>query len=160
MALKFYNTLTRKKQIFKPLQDKRVGLYTCGPTVYNYAHIGNLRTYIFEDILRRVLEYNGYNVRHIMNITDVEDKIIRDAKKTGKTIYKFTEPYEKSFYGDLKNLNIKKDEKGYIEVNEKISPHNFSSRLANNRLSCVENMAYSPPLYSSPNCLTSYKVLP
>ena len=108
MALKFYNTLTRKKQIFKPLQDKRVGLYTCGPTVYNYAHIGNLRTYIFEDILRRVLEYNGYNVRHIMNITDVEDKIIRDAKKTGKTIYKFTEPYEKSFYGDLKNLNIKK----------------------------------------------------
>jgi len=107
MALKLYNTLTRKKQIFKPLRSKRVGLYTCGPTVYNFAHIGNLRTYIFEDILRRVLEYNSYNVRHIMNITDVEDKIIRDAKKTGKTIYEFTEPYEKAFYSDFKKLNIK-----------------------------------------------------
>src|SRR3989344_2082059 len=107
MALKLYNTLTRKKQIFKPLRSKRVGLYTCGPTVYNFAHIGNLRTYIFEDILRRVLEYNRYNVRHIMNITDVEDKIIRDSKKTGKTIYEFTEPYEKAFYSDFKKLNIK-----------------------------------------------------
>src|SRR3989344_5869599 len=81
MALKFYNTLTRKKENFKPLKDKGAGLYTCGPTVYNYAHIGNLRTYIFEDILRRVLEYSGYKVKHIMNITDVEDKIIRDLKK-------------------------------------------------------------------------------
>src|SRR3989338_7316975 len=107
MALKLYNTLTRKKQIFKLLHDKQVGLYTCGPTVYNFAHIVNLRTYIFEDILRRVLEYNSYNVRHIMNITDVEDKIIRDAKKTGKTIYEFTEPYEKAFYSDFKKLNIK-----------------------------------------------------
>src|SRR3989339_2178541 len=107
-TLYLFNTLTHTKEEFKPLRKGKVSLYTCGPTVYNYAHIGNLRTYIFEDILRRVLEYNGYNVRHIMNITDVEDKIIRDAKKTGKTIYKFTEPYEKSFYGDLKNLNIKK----------------------------------------------------
>lgn len=108
MALKFYNTLTRKKQIFKPLQDKRIGLYTCGPTVYNYAHIGNLRTYVFADVLQKTLEYNGYKVKHIMNITDIEDKIIREAKKTEKTIYEFTEPYEKSFYGDLKKLNIKK----------------------------------------------------
>lgn len=108
MAVKFYNILTRKKQVFKPLYGKRVGLYTCGPTVYNYAHIGNLRTYIFEDFLRRVLEYNGYKVKHIMNITDVEDKIIAAAKKTGKSIYKFTEPYEKAFYNDLKKLNIKK----------------------------------------------------
>lgn len=108
MAVKFYNTLTRKKEIFKPLRPKQVGLYTCGPTVYNYAHIGNFRTYIFEDILRRTLEYSGYRVRHIMNITDVEDKIIREAKKSGKSIYEFTEPYEKAFYGDLKKLNIEK----------------------------------------------------
>lgn len=108
MALKLYNILTRKKQIFKPLRNKRVGLYACGPTVYNYAHIGNLRTYIFEDILRRILEYNGYKVKHIMNITDVEDKIIRDAEKSRKTIYEFTKPYEKSFYDDLGKLNIKK----------------------------------------------------
>ena len=106
MALKFYNTLTRKKQIFKPLRPKQVGLYTCGPTVYNYAHIGNLRTYIFEDILRRVLEYSGYKVKHIMNITDVEDKIIRDSKTAGKTIFEFVKPYEKSFFDDLKKLNI------------------------------------------------------
>ncbi len=88
-----------------------MGLYTCGPTVYNYAHIGNLRTYIFEDILRRALEYSGYKVKHIMNITDVEDKIIGGAKKAGKTIYEFTEPYEKAFYGDLKKLNIKEASK-------------------------------------------------
>jgi cysteinyl-tRNA synthetase len=108
MALKLYNTLTRKKQVFKPLHGKWVGLYTCGPTVYNYTHIGNLRTYIFEDILHRVLEYNGYRVKHVMNITDVDDKIIRDAKKAQKLIYEFTEPYEKAFYSDLKKLNIKK----------------------------------------------------
>lgn len=107
MAVKLYNTLTRKKQVFKPLHNKRVGLYTCGPTVYNFAHIGNLRTYIFEDVLRRVLEYSGYKVKHVMNITDVEDKIIRDAKKAGKPIYEFTGSYEKAFYNDLKKINIK-----------------------------------------------------
>lgn len=85
-----------------------VGLYTCGPTVYNFAHIGNLRTYIFEDILRRALEYAGFKVRHVMNITDVEDKIIRDSKKEGKDIFEFVKPYEKGFYEDLAKLNIKK----------------------------------------------------
>ena len=68
--MKLYNTLTRKKQEFKPINGKTVGLYTCGPTVYNYAHIGNLRTYIFEDFLRRTLEHVGYQVNHVMNITD------------------------------------------------------------------------------------------
>ena len=106
MAVKLYNQLSRKKEVFKSLRPKKVGLYTCGPTVYNYAHIGNLRTYVFEDILRRTLEYSGYKVKHVMNITDVEDKIIRDAKKAGKPIYEFTGPYEKAFYGDLKKLNI------------------------------------------------------
>ncbi len=100
-----YNTLARKKEIFKPLRKDWVGLYTCGPTVYNFVHIGNLRTYIFEDVLRRTLEYAGYKVKHVMNITDVEDKIIRDAKKSGKTIYEFTRPFEKAFFEDVKKLN-------------------------------------------------------
>jgi len=111
MALKLYNTLTRKKEIFKPIKDKLVGLYTCGPTVYDYAHIGNLRTYIFEDILQKTLEYNGYKVKHVMNITDVEDKIIRDSKKAKKSIFDFVKPYEKAFFEDLKKLNIKKAHK-------------------------------------------------
>ena len=108
MALKLYNILTRKKQLFKPLKDKMVGLYACGPTVYNYAHIGNLRTYIFEDILKRALEFNGYEVKYVMNITDVEDKIIRDSKKAKKNILDFVKPYEKAFFEDLKKLNIEK----------------------------------------------------
>ena len=115
--LKFYNTLIRKKQIFKPLKDKKVGLYTCGPTVYWFAHIGNLRTYIFEDILKRVLEYNGYKVKHIMNITDVghltsnadtgEDKLEKGAKREKKTVWEIAEFYTKAFKQDIKRLNIK-----------------------------------------------------
>lgn len=119
MDLKLFNTLTRKKEIFKPLNDKKVGLYTCGPTVYNYAHIGNLRTYIFEDILRRTLEYKNYKVRHIMNITDVEDKIIKKANLTNQTIFEFTLPYEKAFFYDLEKLNIKKASK-YPKATEHI----------------------------------------
>lgn len=116
--IKLYNTLTRKKEVFRPLHDKkalrhgsgRVGLYTCGPTVYNYAHIGNLRTYVFEDILRRTLKYSGYQVRQVMNITDIEDKIIKRAIKEGKNIYAITNPYTKIFFNDLKKLNIEKAE--------------------------------------------------
>lgn len=116
--LKFYNTFTRKKEIFKPLHDKKVGLYTCGPTVYNYAHIGNLRTYIFEDILARTLEYDGYQVKHVMNITDVghltsdadtgEDKIEKEAKKERKSVWQIADFYTKAFFGDLQKLNIEK----------------------------------------------------
>ncbi|MEK7481885.1 MAG: cysteine--tRNA ligase, partial [Patescibacteria group bacterium] len=108
--IKFFNTLTRKKQIFKPLYDKRVGLYTCGPTVYDYAHLGNLRTYIFEDILRRTLKYNGYKIKQVMNITDVEDKIIGKMRQENKKLPEITEPYTKIFFGDLKKLNIEKAE--------------------------------------------------
>ncbi len=82
-------------------------MYACGPTVYSYVHIGNLRTYIFEDILRRTLEISGYKVKHVMNITDVEDKIIRDAARAGMDIGTFVQPYEKSFFEDLVKLNIK-----------------------------------------------------
>lgn len=115
--LKFYNTLTRKKEVFKPLKRGRVGVWTCGPTVYWYAHIGNLRTYIFEDILKRVLEYNGYKIKHIMNITDVghltsdadtgEDKIEVGAKRERKTAWQIAKFYEVAFKKDIKKLNIK-----------------------------------------------------
>ena len=111
-----YNTLTRKKEEFEPIDKSEVGLYACGPTVYNYAHIGNLRTYIFEDILKRVLEYNGYKVKHVMNITDVghltddgdmgEDKLEKGAKREGKTAWEIAEFYTKAFKKDLKLLNI------------------------------------------------------
>jgi len=116
MELYLYNTLTRKKEIFKPLQDKEVGLYTCGPTVYNFAHIGNLRTFIFEDILKRALLYNGYRVKHIMNITDVghltgdrdmgEDKMEKGAQREGKTAWEIAEFYTQSFKQDMTHLNI------------------------------------------------------
>ena len=101
-----YNALSRRKEIFKPMRATWVGLYTCGPTVYNFAHIGNLRTYLFEDVLRRTLEYGGYRVRHVMNLTDVDDKIIRDAARQGETIFDFVKPYEAAFFEDLKKLNI------------------------------------------------------
>ena len=114
--IKLYNTLTRKKEIFKPLKNKKVGLYTCGPTVYWFAHIGNLRTYIFEDILKRVLIYNGYKVKHVMNITDVghlvsdqdvgEDKILIAAKREKKSAREIARFYERAFKRDLKRLNI------------------------------------------------------
>jgi cysteinyl-tRNA synthetase len=114
--IKLYNTLTRKKEIFRPLKDKKVGLYTCGPTVYWFAHIGNLRTYIFEDILKRVLIYNGYKVKHVMNITDVghlvsdqdvgEDKILVAAKRERKSAKEIARFYERAFKRDLKRLNI------------------------------------------------------
>src|SRR3989338_1912828 len=105
-TIKLYNFLTRKKEIFKPTKKGQVGLYTCGPTVYNYAHIGNLRTYIFEDVLRRTLESAGYKVKHVINITDVEDKIIKNAREAQKSIFEFTKPYEAAFYNDIKKLNI------------------------------------------------------
>lgn len=111
-----FNTLSRQKEEFKPIRDKQVGLYTCGPTVYNYAHIGNLRTYIFEDILKRVLIYNGYNVKHVMNITDVghltddadqgEDKMEKGSHREGKTAWEIAEFYTKAFEDDLIKLNI------------------------------------------------------
>lgn len=104
--LKLYNYLTRKKETFRPLQKGRVGLYTCGPTVYNYAHIGNLRTYVFEDVLRRTLEFSGLRVRHVMNVTDVDDKTIRDARRAGKPLKVFTDFYAREFFKDVRRLNI------------------------------------------------------
>ncbi len=111
-----YNTMSRTKEPFKPLDSKEVKLYACGPTVYNYAHIGNLRTYIFEDFLRRTLEFNDYKVSHVMNITDVghltsdaddgEDKMAKGAKREKKTPWEIAKFYEKAFLDDMDQLNL------------------------------------------------------
>lgn len=117
--MKLYNILTNKKEFFKPLKNRKVNMYTCGPTVYWYAHLGNFRTYIFEDILRRALKYSGYKVKQVMNITDVEDKIINKAKSENKNIFQITKPYTKIFLKDIKKLNIQKAEK-YPKATEHI----------------------------------------
>jgi len=109
--IKLFNTLSGRKETFKPLKAKTARIYACGPTVYSQAHIGNLRTYIFEDILRRTLKFNGYKTRQIMNITDVEDKIIRASIQEKRSISGITRPVEKIFLEDLKKLNIEKAEK-------------------------------------------------
>jgi cysteinyl-tRNA synthetase len=106
MAMKFYNTLTRRKESFKPLKKKKVGIYSCGPTVYGFAHIGNYRAYVFEDVLCRLLRARGYQVHQIMNITDVDDKTIRGSMDEGKTLSEYTQPFREVFFGDLKTLHI------------------------------------------------------
>src|SRR5918911_2807503 len=111
MALRFYNTLTQQVEDLTPLHDNEVRMYTCGPTVYNYAHIGNLRTFTFEDILRRWLRARGYRLNHVMNITDVEDKIIRNAAAEGKSIAEYTETYTKAFLEDAAALRLQPPER-------------------------------------------------
>ena len=111
MALRFYNTLTQQVEPFQPLEDNIVRMYTCGPTVYNYAHIGNLRTFTFEDILRRWLIYRGYQMDHVMNITDVDDKIIRNAAAEGKTLAEYTAKYTDAFLEDTAALRLQRPER-------------------------------------------------
>ncbi|MFW6261295.1 MAG: cysteine--tRNA ligase [Spirochaetota bacterium] len=116
MALRLFNTMGRKLEEFVPITDGYVGLYCCGPTVYNYAHIGNLRTYVFEDILRRVLERHGYEVKHVMNVTDVghltddadegEDKMLVGARERGMSVWEIAEHFTKAFFEDVERLNI------------------------------------------------------
>ena len=106
MSLKFFNTLSRSVQEFAP-QDpagKRVRMYCCGPTVYDVAHIGNFRTFIFADLVRRFLEFKGYAVEHVMNITDVEDKIIKGVRNTKTPLPEYTGKYEKLFFEDFQAL--------------------------------------------------------
>ena len=120
MELNLYNTLTKSKEEFKPLEENIVKMYSCGPTVYNYAHIGNFRTYIFMDTLRRVLKYNGYKLKHVMNITDVghlesdadegEDKMEKAAKRENKDPYEIAKYYTEVFLKDMDKLNIDRPE--------------------------------------------------
>ncbi len=105
--LNLYNYFSKKIEEFKPIGET-VGLYTCGPTVYDYVHIGNWRTFVFEDVLKRVLTFNRFKVKHVMNITDIDDKIIKGARGRNLEIREFTNKYERAFFGDLKKLNIMK----------------------------------------------------
>ena len=106
MPVKLYNTLTRKKEVLQPIQKGKVSLYTCGPTVYNYAHLGNFRTYLFEDLLRRTLQFFGMQVTQVMNLTDVDDKTIKGAIAAGTSLDTFTQRYKDGFFEDLKALNV------------------------------------------------------
>ena len=117
MALTLFDTYSRQLRPFEPLRPPAVGMYACGPTVYDYAHIGNLRTYIFEDVLRRTLEYNGYQVKHVMNVTDVghltsdadtgEDRMEKGSRRTGRSAWEIAQIYAREFKKDLQRLNIK-----------------------------------------------------
>jgi len=116
-ALYLFDTYERERRLFEPLDGNTVRMYACGPTVYNYVHIGNLRTYLFEDLLRRVLEFNGYEVHHVVNITDVghltsdadsgDDKMEVGAKRMGMTAWDLAELYTEAFKADLEQLNIR-----------------------------------------------------
>jgi cysteinyl-tRNA synthetase len=110
MTLRLLNTYTRKLQKFAPLKKNTVKMYTCGPTVWDYAHIGNFRTYVFQDVLRRYLEFKGYKVTQVTNITDVDDRTIRQSKETGVTLNEYTRKYEEAYLADLEALNIERAE--------------------------------------------------
>lgn len=145
--IKLYNSKTRKKENFKPLREE-VRLYTCGPTVYDYAHIGNLRTYVFEDVLKRTLKYNGYEVRHVMNITDVghlvsdddsgEDKVEKKAKEESKDAWELTQFYADQFKEDIEDLNIEEPDvfiratdtiEGQINLVQKLEKKGFTYEI-------------------------------
>ena len=121
MDIKLYNTLTHKKTKFTPIKEKQVSIYTCGPTVYGYAHIGNMRAYIFMDNLRRMFKYNGYSLNHVMNLTDVghltsdadtgEDKMEKAAKREGKNPWEIAQFYIDAFMKDIDSLNIDRPKK-------------------------------------------------
>ncbi|OGV60187.1 MAG: cysteine--tRNA ligase [Lentisphaerae bacterium RIFOXYA12_FULL_48_11] len=108
--MKIYNTLTRQLEELVPLDGNHVRMYTCGPTVYDYAHIGNFRAYVFEDLLRRYLKYSGFRVTHVMNLTDVDDKTIRGSRQANVSLDDYTRKYKDAFFGDLKTLNIESAE--------------------------------------------------
>ena len=110
MGLKIYNTLTRKKEKFVPVKAGQVGMYVCGPTIYDFVHIGNLRAYVFGDSLRRVLKANGLKVKEVMNLTDVDDKTIRDSQKAKVKLKDFTKKFEKGFVEDIRAMNIETPE--------------------------------------------------
>ena len=111
MALRFYNTLTQKVEEFAPADGRTVRMYTCGPTVWNFVHVGNLRTFTFQDLLRRWLRARGWALDHVMNLTDVDDRIIREAAAAGKSIYDYTGPYTQAFLDDAATLRLERPER-------------------------------------------------
>ncbi len=110
MALQLYNTLSGKVEEFKPREDNLVRMYACGLTVYDYGHIGNFRTFIAVDVLRRFLRQSGYGIKHVMNITDVDDKIIRNAMQKGVPIAEYTKKFAKAFLDDMQTLSLEAPE--------------------------------------------------
>src|SRR3954467_10147490 len=108
--LRFFNTLSRQIEDFQPLEDNQVRMYICGPTVWNFAHIGNFRTFVFGDILRRYLKFKGFELTHVFNLTDVDDRIINEANSRGITIDEFTEPYIQYFWEDFDALGNQRPE--------------------------------------------------
>ncbi len=118
MALRFYNTLTQSVEPFAPLSDNTVRMYTCGPTVYDFAHIGNFRTFVFYDLLRRWLRASGFHLDHVMNITDVDDKIIRNAVAQGKSLDEYTAIYTKAFLDDCATLRLERPEATLVRATE------------------------------------------
>ena len=151
MQIKLFNTLSKKKEDFKPLETGKVKIYTCGPTVYNYAHIGNLRAYVFADILKRTFKFNNYEVTQVINITDVghltsdeddgEDKLVKGAKREKKTVWEIAKYYEKAFYEDMNLMNIQQAEhypratrhiKEMIEFIEKLEKKGYTYEAEGN----------------------------
>ncbi|MCA9796739.1 MAG: class I tRNA ligase family protein, partial [Candidatus Eremiobacteraeota bacterium] len=110
MGVVFFNTLTRAREEFVPITPGKATLYTCGPTIHDYAHIGNFRTFIFSDLVRRYLRYRGYEVFHVLNLTDVEDKIIRRSQEAGLSRADYTKKFEQAFFEDVDSLNIERCE--------------------------------------------------
>src|SRR5579863_10499279 len=106
MALRIFNTMSSRIEDFHPLRDREVRMYACGPTVYDYGHIGNFRTFVAVDLLRRFFRQSGYTVRHVMNITDVDDKIIHNAARDGVSVREYTSKYEKAFLEDSAMIGI------------------------------------------------------
>ena len=109
-GMKVFNSLSRKKEEFVPIKKGQVRMYTCGPTPYNFVHIGNLRTFTFEDVLRRYLKYQGYQVRQVKNLTDVDDKTNRDSQKAKLSLKALTEKYIEEFFKDCDALNLERVE--------------------------------------------------
>src|SRR5512145_2611108 len=111
MALRLNNTLTQELEEFRPQDGKTVRMYTCGPTVYHFVHIGNFRTFTFQDILRRTLRARGFTLNHVMNITDVEDKIIRSSMQSGQSLKEYTSVYTQAFLEDAAVLRLEQPER-------------------------------------------------
>src|ERR1022692_1591519 len=136
MPLRFYNTLSQQVEDFSPAHDNTVRMYTCGPTVYDFAHIGNFRTFTFVDLLRRWLRANGFVLDHVMNITDVDDKIIRNAVAQHKSLDEYTRIYTDAFLEDCAALRLERPERlapatehihDMVDAIQKLGPHTYSS---------------------------------